>query len=79
MVRDYLDGGLNKTRIAPLWLARSGSVYYSLNSAGSSGSYWSSTVGGRSGAYHLIFYSNNVRPAYGGFRGYGYSVRCVAQ
>ena len=80
MVRDYLDGGFNAIRTNPLWLARSGYVYYgSLNDSGISGYYWSSTVRDSGNAYPLYFRSKNVYPAYSSSRAYGSSVRCIAQ
>ena len=80
MMRDYLDGGFNKIRTAPLWLARSGYVNSgSLYATGGRGHYWSSTVSNSNGAYTLYFNSGNAYPASSDGRIYGYSVRCVAQ
>ena len=76
----YKSGGFNKIRTAPLWLARSGIVYYgSLYYTGGDGNYWSSTVYGSNNAYRLSFNSGNVYPASDNSRNYGYSVRCIAQ
>ena len=80
MVRDYLDGGFNKIRTAPLWLARSGGVKYGvLGAAGISGYYWSSTGNVHDNAYYQVFYSSYVNPASTIVRDGGQSVRCVAQ
>ena len=77
---NYLQDGFNNIRTAPLWLARSGYVYYgSFSGTGSSGRYWSSTVRNSNSAYYLSFNSGNVYPAGSGGRNDGYSVRCVAQ
>ena len=77
---NYQDGGLNKIRTAPLWLARSGGVDGgSLYDTGNNGYYWSSTVGGSNFAYLLNFNSRNVNPAYNYSRRNGYSIRCVAE
>ena len=76
----YVDGGFNAICTAPLWLARSGYVYYgSPTSTGGDGRYWSSTVNSSSNAYYLYFSSFEVRPTVKGNRYDGYSVRCVAQ
>ena len=46
---------------------------------GSFGYYWSSTASNNSYAYSLYFYSGDVDPGtYGGGKGNGFSVRCVA-
>ena len=77
---NYLEGGFNKIRTAPLWLARSGYVYNgSLRGAGDDGDYWSSTVYDSRGAYHLEFGSGYVYPAFNDSRGLGFSIRCVAE
>ena len=47
-----------------------------LSSLGSSGYYWSSTVGGVN-AYDPYFGSSAVGPAYDNYRAYGFSVRCL--
>ena len=79
-IYEYQNGGFNKIRTAPLWLARSGDVGGgSLSNAGSSGKYWSSTVSSSSGANYLYFDSGNVIPTNSSSRGYGYSVRCMAE
>ena len=63
---------------APYYLLRGGYLYASsLDIAGSYGYYWSSTPGGSSSAYYLLFYSGYVRTSYD-YRYYGQSVRCVA-
>jgi uncharacterized protein (TIGR02145 family) len=49
-----------------------------LNSRGSSGYYWSSTVNGVS-AYYLIFNSSLVNPAHSNPRTVGFSLRCIAE
>ena len=80
MIRNYLAGGLNKIRTAPLWLARSGHVFNgSLSNTGNYGYYWSSTVSSSSLAYILYFNSGNVGPANGDSRHSGFSVRCLAE
>ena len=80
IVRDYLDGGFNKIRTAPLWLARSGYVdSSSLDGTGGCGRYWSSTVNSSSSAYYLDFDLGAVYPTGNVSRSSGYSVRCVAQ
>ena len=77
---DYVDGGFNTIRTAPLWLVRPGDVSSgSLSSTGYSGTYWSSTVGSSGSAYALVVDPGGVYPASRLSRGYGFSVRCVAQ
>ncbi len=77
---NYQDGGFNKIRTAPLWLARSGRVSIGwLYDTGNYGYYWSSTVYGSSYAYPLSFSSGNVYPASDKNRDVGYSVRCIAE
>ena len=77
---NYQDGGFNKIRTVPLWLARSGSFGSgSLYDTGNYGSYWSSTVYGSNSAYRLYFSSGSVGPALDSYRDNGYSVRCVAE
>jgi hypothetical protein len=48
-----------------------------LNGVGSSGCYWSSSVGEGSGAHYLYAISSEVRPGIHGYRSWGMSVRCV--
>lgn len=63
---------------SPLKLPAAGYRSYSngsLNSAGSYGSYWASTVDGNYSRY-LYFYNSNAY-VYGLYRAYGYSVRCI--
>ena len=50
----------------------------SLNDAGSSGCYWSSTPNGSSYVYILFFYSDRVNAGARNYRYNGQSVRCVA-
>ena len=71
-------------REAPLYFVRSGAYYYNgnINNLGPYGNYWSSTASNTASAYGLYFYSTNVDPQNSntlGYRGYGYSVRCVAR
>ena len=76
----YATNGFNNIRISPLWLARSGYVGYgSLSSTGNYGYYWSSTVSDGSYAYRLISHSGSVVPANDNSRGFGCSIRCVAE
>ena len=76
----YLESGYIKIRTDPLYFVRSGNVDGgSLNSAGSDGYYWSSTVGSDTYARGLGFGSTNVYPQYNDYRYYGFSVRCVAR
>ena len=79
------EDSLNKIRIAPLWLIRSGYLDDStraLRGVGIYGSYWSSTdYGVESGtayAYALRFLNYEVDPAIYYRRSQGYPVRCVA-
>ena len=77
--RSYLDGGFNTIRTNPLWLTRSGGIYYgSTGGTGSSGIYQSSTV-----ARNYSIYQLNVGPDEIGFnngnRRNGYSIRCLAE
>ena len=66
--------------ISPLWFVRSGYVNGALNSYGTSGFYWSSTVNGSNVAYSLSFSSSSVNPAYGySGKDNGFSVRCLAR
>ena len=77
---NYQEGGSNKIRTAPLFLARSGNVYNgSLINTGNGGNYWSSTVYDSYNAYQLNFSSGNVRPAVYSNGNRGYSIRCVAE
>jgi hypothetical protein len=48
-----------------------------LNSHGSYGYYWSSSLGSSAGGYVLHFYSGGVSPAYSDNRFLGFSVRAV--
>lgn len=52
-----------------------------LGSVGSGGYYWSSSPysSGSGNAGSLYFSSGNVRPLYGDYRAYGFSVRCVQE
>ena len=70
------------TRItqSPLYFHPSGNVLSgSLWYAGNSGYYWSSTAySSTNRAYYLSFGSGYVSPSFGGYRYYGFSVRCLA-
>ena len=48
-----------------------------LDSRGSSGDYWSSSLNSQTGGYSLYFISGGVYPAYNNYRFYGFSVRAV--
>ena len=75
-------GRINTTGVNgdPLYFVRSGLVddttlyHFSWN-----GYYWSSTAQSGSYAYSLYFYSGGLYPALVGYRGGGWSVRCVAE
>lgn len=62
-----------------IFLPAAGYYYDSLNSAGSLGCYWSSSLysSNTSYAYLLDFYSSNIDPSFYGIRYYGMSVRPV--
>ena len=66
---------------SPIYMVRSGNIYGgSVNSAGYSGVYWSSTVDGSDYAYYMNFRSGYVNPASTGgyYRSSGRSIRCVS-
>ena len=64
---------------APYYLLRGGYLYdSSLDTAGSSGYYWSSTPSGSSYAYRLLFGSGYIYASGSNYRYSGVSVRCVA-
>ena len=72
--------GFTKIGQAPLYFARSGSVYdTTLYYFSSYGYYWSSTVYSSDYAYNLYYYSGGLYPARRGSRLYGWSVRCMAR
>lgn len=50
-----------------------------INGVGSNGYWWSSTASSNGYARYLIFFSGYFRPQSNGNKGYGFSVRCVAQ
>ena len=50
----------------------------SVRNQGSSGTFWSSTVGSANVAYTLHLNSSNVLPANTNNKYYGFSVRCMA-
>ena len=65
---------------APYYFIPAGYVYSgSLNYAGCSGDYWSSTASSDAYAYYLYFGSGGVDPSNGGNRYDGQSVRCLAR
>ena len=51
----------------------------SVQNPGSSGGYWSSTIGSATSAYYLVFGRSSLGPATNFARYYGFSVRCVAK
>ncbi|MBR3386293.1 hypothetical protein IKG68_01880 [Candidatus Saccharibacteria bacterium] len=73
-----LDAGLFA---APLYFVRGGEIYTSgtttLYDAGRFGGYWSGTTDSADRSYNLDVRSSYVNPAYGSYRGLGYSVRCL--
>ncbi len=63
---------------APLYLARPGYINGgSLNGAGGSGNYWSSTIYNLERARFLGFDPSGANPEYDYYRYRGFSVRCV--
>ncbi|MBR2543080.1 InlB B-repeat-containing protein [Candidatus Saccharibacteria bacterium] len=69
--------GLEK---APLYIIRHGYVYANmLFGAGDSEYYWSSTVSSATLARNPRFYSEAIYPEYEYYRGYGFSLRCLAR
>ena len=76
----YTTNGFNNIRISPLWLVRSGYVYYrSLTTDGEMGNYWSSTVYSSSDAYRFYFMHNDMESAWSAGRRRGYSIRCLVK
>ena len=64
--------------VAPLYFNRAGYVGSdALNSPGSNGYFWSSTVGSSSYAYFLSIYSTIVNPVNNYYRYFGRPVRCM--
>ena len=73
------DNGIQR---APLSFVRGGYYNYSngiLDLRGSDGFYWETRVNSGAIAYHLDFYSTNLRPQYSSNKGYGFSLRCLAR
>ena len=65
----------------PLNFNRPGFYYWSngaLNSRGADGHFWSSVGYSATYAHYLAFYSSGFYPQNGNYKGYGFSVRCVA-
>ncbi|MBR2725680.1 hypothetical protein IKE87_00185, partial [Candidatus Saccharibacteria bacterium] len=65
----------------PLNFNRPGTYVWSngaLHARGTNGNFWSSVSYSATGAHGLAFYSTYFYPQNSNFKGYGYSVRCVA-
>ncbi len=78
----YGTGSGAKLMESPLWFVRSGFMSNgSINGFDNRGDYWSNTICSSGCAFNLYFSTNVVGPADNGGnnRGYGRSVRCVAQ
>ena len=74
----------NDTKLRSALLGFNYTGYYnyssgSLSNTTSDGYYWSRTVVSSESAYLLYFVSSNVNPSVANYRGYGYSLRCVAR
>ncbi len=79
-INGYWLGGASSSVAGAAFFTASGLIYGSLVNVGSRGYYWSSTPSSNSNsAYYLLFSNDNVSPADGGPRYYGFSVRCVAK
>ena len=77
---NYLVNGFRAIRTMPIWLVRAGSVYFSLNAFGASGSYWARTT--YEGAYiDALGYigSSMIGPPTYLPKNTGASVRCLAR
>lgn len=67
-------------RLNPFHLLYGGNVSSgSLNSAGTEGIYWDSTMYNVDDVYHLYFNSSNVYPSSNGHRYRGFFIRCLAR
>ncbi|MEE0888188.1 MAG: hypothetical protein U0L97_03165, partial [Candidatus Saccharimonadaceae bacterium] len=82
---NYLEGGFNIIRVAPLYLTRAGYVWpypgvpqQQFNGGGSASRYWSSTIS-EYGAYELWMASNSLRPSQLDGRSHGSPVRCLTK
>ncbi|MBQ1373621.1 hypothetical protein IIY66_02340, partial [Candidatus Saccharibacteria bacterium] len=75
----HVDSGFNSIRTSPLWLVRSGQVYYASRSdTAGIGYYWFSTVYDNTSAYRLYFNSSGVRRnSYDRYS--GASIRCLTE
>lgn len=66
----------------PLHFVRNGYYYYSngqVNSQGTNGYIWSSSVYSHDHAHSLYFYSGHVSPQTSHHKGYGFPVRCIVR
>lgn len=76
----YATGGFNNIRVSPLYFVRGGNVSgSSLDTRGSGGRYWSSTVSNSANAYIADFVNGRIGSAFSASRYYGRSIRCVSQ
>ena len=71
----------NAMRMAPLSLPFAGYYYFggSVNNVGGGGYYWSATAASGSHARRLLAYAGLLYPQSSDVKGFGLSVRCVAQ
>ena len=73
---------LRSAVVAPLSLPFSGNYNYNsgaVNNVGNEGNWWSSTATSASKANNLNENSGNFNPQNNNYKGYGFTVRCVAQ
>jgi uncharacterized protein (TIGR02145 family) len=77
----YTDDGSTKMRTSPVYLMRSGSIYYqSINSTGVTGFYHISYSGyGSVTSKRMSFNAHSIRVQYGDSAGGGISIRCLAR
>ena len=77
----WIDNGSTNIALEPIYLARFGRVINgSLDSFGSAGFYWSSTLTDSSQtAYSISFYTSQLSPASKTSKQRGYPVRCIAR
>ena len=80
IVYNIKSSNVSDVQLAPIYLAKSGDIDGKLNARqGTRGGYWTSTIYNNNGAYRPVFQPRSFSTFSYGWRGYGFSVRCLAR
>ena len=80
IVYNIKSSNVSDAQLAPIYLAKSGDIDGEWNARqGTRGGYWTSTIYNNNGAYRPLFEPRGFSTFSYGWRGYGFSLRCLAR